>query len=53
MKRPALMIDLTIRGVRLSLDLTSLIPNLVIMVIIDLEIMSFELEVAIKSAQDA
>ena len=47
------MSDMTIRGVRSSADSVSLIPYLVIMVIIYLAIMSFELEVAIKSVQDA
>ena len=42
------MIDSTIRGVRLSVDLASLILDLVIMVMIDLEMMNFGLEVAIK-----
>ena len=48
MKRPALMIDLTIGRVGLLMDLVSLIPFLVIMVMIDLEMMNFGLEVAIK-----
>ena len=48
MKQPTLMIDLTIRGVGLSVDLASLIPDLVIMVMIDLEMMNFGLEVAIQ-----
>ena len=46
------MSDLTVRGVRLPMDLASLIPDLVIMVIIDLTIISFELELAIKSLRD-
>ena len=48
MKRPALMIDPTVGGVGLSVDLASLIPDLVIMVMIDLEMMNFGLKVAIK-----
>ena len=47
------LIDLTVKGVRSSVDLALLISYLVIMVIIDLEIISFELEVAIKRVWDA
>ena len=47
------MSDPTVRGVRSPVDLASLIPDLVIMVIIDLAIISFELEVDIKRARDA
>ena len=47
------MADSTVKGVGLLTDLASLILDLVIMVIIDLEMMSFELEVAIKSTRDA
>ena len=46
------MIDTTIRGVRLPSNLESLIPYSLIMVIIDLVMMIFELEVAIKSTWD-
>ena len=42
------MSDPTVRGVRSSMDLASLILDLVIMVMIDLEMMNFELEVSIK-----
>ena len=42
------MSDLTVRRVRSSMDLASLIPNLAIMVRIDLAIMNFGLEVTIK-----
>ena len=48
LKRPALMSDLTVRGVRSSVDLASLIHDLAIMVRIDLEMMNFALEMAIK-----
>ena len=48
LKQPALMIDLTIGRVGLPADLVSLIPDLVIMVMIDLAMMNFVLEVAIK-----
>ena len=47
------MIDLIVRGVGLQVHLASLIPDLVIMVIIDLAMMSFELEVAIKNVREA
>ena len=39
---------MTVRGVGLLTNLASLIPYLVIMVMIDLEMMNFGLEVAIK-----
>ena len=42
------MSDLTTRRVRLSVDLVSLIPDLAIMVRIDLAMMNFGLEVTIK-----
>ena len=42
------MIDPIIGGVGLLADLMSLIPNLVIMVTIDLAMMNFGLKVAIK-----
>ena len=42
------MSDLTVRRVRSSVDLASLIPNLAIMVRIDFAMMNFGLEVAIK-----
>ena len=42
------MSDLTIRRVRSLVDLASLIPNLSIMVRIDLSMLNFGLEVAIK-----
>ena len=48
MKQPALMSDPTIRSSISSVDLDPLIPNLGIMVRIDLEMMNFGLEVAIK-----
>ena len=53
MKQSTLMGDPIIKGVGLPAYLASLILDLVIMVIIYLAIMSFELEVAIKSVQDA
>ena len=48
LKRPALMIDPTVRGVRLSADLASLILDLAIMMRIDLAVMKFGLEMTIK-----
>ena len=48
LKRPALMSDPTIRGVRSPTDLESLIPDLAIMVMIFLAMMNFGMEVAIK-----
>ena len=47
------MIDPIVRGVGLSTNLASLILDLVIMVIIDLAMMSFDLGVAIKIVRDA
>ena len=48
LKRPALMSDPTVRRVGSPMDSTSLIPNLAIMARIDLAMMNFGLEVAIK-----
>ena len=42
------MRDMTIRGVISPIDLVSLIPYLLIMVMIDLAMMNFGLKVAIK-----
>ena len=53
LKRSTLMGDPIIKRVGLLAYLVSLILDLVIMVIIYLAIMSFELEVAIKSVRDA
>ena len=53
MKQCTLMADLTVRRVILSVDLASLLPDLVMMAIIDLEMMSSNLEMAIKSTRVA
>ena len=48
LNRPTLMIESIVRGVRLPVDLASLIPDLEIMMKLDLVMMNLELEVAIK-----
>ena len=48
MKRPTLMVDMTIRSIRSMMDLASLIPDLAIIMKLDLVMMDLELEVAIK-----
>ena len=48
MKQPTLMDDPTIRLIRSSMDLESLLPNLEIMMKLYLVMMDLELEVAIK-----
>ena len=48
LKRPALMDDLNIRSIRSPVDLVSLLPDLEIMMNLDLVMMDLELEVAIK-----
>ena len=52
LKRHALIIDPTVRKVRLSADLVSLLPNFVMIEMVDLEMMSSNWEVPIKSTQD-
>ena len=48
LKRPALMSDPTVRRVRSLMDLASLIPDLAIMVRIDLAMMNFGLDMDIN-----
>ena len=48
LKRPALMGDPTVRSIRSPVDLVSLIPDLGIMMKLDLVMMDLKLEVAIK-----
>ena len=48
LKQTLLMSDMTLRGVISLADSASLIPYLVIIVMIDLEVMNFGLDVAIK-----
>ena len=47
------MVDPTIRSVRLPMDFVSLLLDLVMMDMVDLEMMISNWEVAIKSAWDA
>ena len=46
------MVDPTVRRVRLLMNLASLLPDLVMMAIIDLEMMSLKLEMVIKNLWD-
>ena len=48
LKRPTLMGDLTVRSIRSLADLASLLLDLGIMMELDLVMMDFELELAIK-----
>ena len=49
LKQLALMDDPTVRSIRSPTDLTSLLPDWVIMLKLDLVMMDLELEVAIKN----
>ena len=53
LKRPALIADPTVTRVILSEDLVSLLLDLVMMDMVDLEMMILNWEVAIKSVWDA
>ena len=48
LKQPALTDDLTVRSIISPTDLASLLPDLAIMMKLDLVMMDLELEVAIK-----
>ena len=48
LKQPTLMDDPTVRSIRSLADLVPLLPNLEIMMKLDLVMMDLELEVAIK-----
>ena len=52
LKQHALMVDPTFKRVGLSMDLVSLLLDLVMMEIVDLPMMSLNWEVPIKSTQD-